>query len=56
MGRNRQILAKYPAKMNSDSEESRTFKSIGPRGTCQQWPTAKEIIAYLKIHVDQVGK
>lgn len=41
MERNRQTPAKYPAKMNVAFEKSRTFKSIGPRGTCQQKRIAK---------------
>lgn len=41
MKRNRVIPAGYPAKMNIFFEESRTFKSIEPKGTCQQKSTAR---------------
>lgn len=41
MKRNRVIPARYPAKMSISFEESRTLKSIEPKGTCQQKPIAR---------------
>lgn len=42
MERNRPTPAKYMAKVNFlFFEESRTFKSIGPKGTGQQKVTAR---------------